>query len=433
MANWFKALSLSHKTAPLAIREQVALNEGEIKTLSLKLKELFELQELLIVSTCNRTELYYSADAQSAEIDLSQELIKLLCIEKGLLDASQYLPYFQVMNDAETATRHLFEVATGLHSKVVGDLQIPNQVKQAYQWSADVNCAGPFLHRLLHTVFFTNKRVAQETGFRDGAASVSYATVELIEELTRNLAQPKVLVVGLGEIGADVVKNLADKEFAQITLTNRTRAKAETLATNRSLPGQSIRIADFADLETELRQADVVVSSVRLDQPLITKTLLTGLNRLQFQYFIDLSVPRSIEPEVEEVPGVLLYAIDDIRTKSEEALQRRLASIPQVQALIDEALVGFADWSREMVVSPTIQKFKNALEQIRKDELSRHLKNLTAEEADKLDKITAGLIQKIIKFPVLNLKAACKRGDADQLADVLSELFDLEKQAQESR
>jgi glutamyl-tRNA reductase len=428
MANGFKAISLSHKTAPLAVREQVALHQSEIKALSLKLKELFELTELLIVSTCNRTEVYYAAEA-----DLSEPIAKLLCIEKGLAEPSQYLPYFQPMLESEEAVRHLFEVATGLHSKVVGDLQIPNQVKQAYQWAADVNCAGPFLHRLLHTVFFTNKRVAQETSFRDGAASVSYATVELIQELTRHLVQPKVLVVGLGEIGADVVKNLVDQEFAQLTLTNRTRAKADALATNRALPGQPIRVVDFADLDDELRQADVIVSSVRLPEPLITKQRLGGLNRLQFQYLIDLSVPRSIEADLEEVPGVLLYAIDDIKTRSEEALQKRLAAIPQVQALIDEALTGFNDWSREMVVSPTIQKFKQALEQIRRDELARHLKNLTAEEADKVDKITAGIIQKIIKFPVLNLKAACKRGDADQLADVLTELFDLERQAQETR
>ena len=127
------------------------------------------------------------------------------------------------------AVRHLFEVCVGLHSQVVGDMQIPNQVKQSYQWSADMDMAGPFLHRLMHTIFFTNKRVAQETPFRDGAASVSYAAVELIDELVGEHQNPNVLVIGLGEIGTDVCKNLEARKLTNITLCNRTQTKADDL------------------------------------------------------------------------------------------------------------------------------------------------------------------------------------------------------------
>ena len=418
MQNTFKAFSLSHKSAPLSVREQVALTESEVKDFSIKIKDLFGIQECLVVSTCNRTEVYYAS-----ERDFTTDLIKTLLIQKGIFETESYFVHFQQFNVQEEAVKHLFYVATGLDSKVIGDLQIPNQIKQSYQVSADLNMAGPFLHRLMHTIFFSNKRVAQETSFRDGAASTSYAAVALTEGLTQNINNPKVLILGLGEIGIDVCKNMADKEFAQITVMNRTRAKAEKIAA-----GRNFSIADFSDLEREVRRSDVIISSVMIDKPLITKALIEKIGILTYKYFIDLSVPRSIEDSVEEISGALVYNIDSLRERADEALRIRMAAIPEVERIIEEAIVGFNDWSREMVVSPTINKLKNALEQIRKEEISRHLKNLTAEESERIEKITMGIVQKIMKSPVLNLKAACKRGDADQLVDVINELFDLEKQ-----
>jgi glutamyl-tRNA reductase len=182
--------------------------------------------------------------------------------------------------------------------------------------------AGPFLHRLMHTIFFANKRVAQETAFRDGAASTSYAAVALTEEMTQNIALPKVLILGLGEIGIDVCKNMADKEFAEITVMNRTRAKAEAIA-----EGHNFRIADFVDMEEEIKRADVIISSVMIDKPLITKEMIQSMEILTFKYFIDLSVPRSVEENLEEIPGVLVYNIDTLRQRADEALQTRLESI----------------------------------------------------------------------------------------------------------
>lgn len=419
MYNQFKSVSISFQTAPLEIREQIALNEEEAKALMLRLKDFFEVSDVLVVSTCNRTEIYYASPQ-----NLNAEFTSLLLIHKGLTDTEYYAPYFEHHVSNGQAVRHLFEVATGLHSQVVGDMQIPNQIKQAYQWAADLHMAGPFLHRLMHTIFFANKRVAQETCFRDGAASVSYAAVELVDTLTIN---PKILVVGLGEIGTDVCKNLIQKANIDITLVNRTRAKAEQLAEKRGF-----RVADFADLETELRRADVIISSLKLDQPYFTKSMVKSLGGLTYKYFIDLSVPRSVEPEVEQVAGIMLYNVDTIRARANAALTRRLDAVPAVRNIIEESIVEFNDWSKEMIVSPTINKLKNTLEQIRQEEMARFTKSLTEEEAAKMDRITSSMMQKIIKLPVLQLKAACKRGEAETLIDVLNDLFDLEKKTVQS-
>ena len=413
----FKSVSLSHRTAPLAIREMLALNEDESKGFYVKCKDLFGLNELLIVSTCNRTEFYYTSDR-----DISTDLTKAFLIEKGLSNTAEYLGYFKQMDETEDSLRHLFEVATGLQSKVVGDLQIPNQIKKAYQQAADLNMAGPYLHRLMHTIFYSNKRVAQETSFRDGAASVSYATVALAEELSQALPHPKVLILGLGEIGLDVCKNMEEKDFAEFTIMNRTIEKAEKIAAGKEL----FRVAPITDLWKEIAAADIIISSVRTDSPIITQAEIKKLQLLSFKYFIDLSVPRSIEEGIEKINGVLLYNIDTLKERADEALATRLASIPDVRTIIEESIVSFNDWSKEMEVSPTIHKLKNALEQIRKEEMNRHMKGLTKEETEKLEKITAGLVQKIIKQPIIHLKAACKRGDSDKMVDVLNDLFNLE-------
>ena len=226
-----------------------------------------------------------------------------------------------------------------------------------------------------------------------------------------------------GEIGADVCRNLTKRHVTNVTLCNRTRSKAEDLA--REL---NVRFADFDQLAAEIQRADVIISAVQRDEPLFTPTLLRDVTVLTYKYFIDLSVPRSVDAAVEQIPGVLVYNIDHIRTRTDEALNRRLASIPQVEAIIVQATAEFGDWAKEMMVSPTINKLKNALEQIRKEEIARHLKHLSPDESERMDKITRGIMQKVLKLPVLQLKAACKRGEAETLIDVLNDLFNLDGQ-----
>lgn len=420
MHQLFRAVSITYKNSPVAVREQLALSADEVRPLLRRMKELTGAQDLLILSTCNRTEVYYSHEA-----DLSDELVKLLSLAKGISVSDDLNRYFVRYDRTSEAVRHLFRVAMGLESQVVGDLQIANQIKQAYQAAADEDTASPFLHRLLHSIFFTNKRVSQETAFRDGAASVSYVATELVSDLATEFVHPKILVVGLGEIGQDVCKNLGERRLAdaEVTLMNRTAARAEAVA-----QPLGFRTRPLDELAAAVAAADVVVSSAAVAEPLITEAHLGTAASPGHKYFVDLSVPRSVSPAMERAAGVLVYTIDDLQNKADETLQKRLAAVPRVEAIIGEALADFDQWAQEMEVSPTIQRLKQALEQIRQEEMARYLKGLDETEAARMDKVTKGMMQKIIKLPVLQLKAACRRGEAETLIDVLNDLFDLEQQ-----
>ena len=411
----FKALSLSYKHAPVEVREVVALDEASIRKLLHQAREVLGLQEMMVVSTCNRTELYYTN-----EKELTNELINLLGICKGRTDLKDYKAYFEQINNAEKASEHLFRVSMGIESQVVGDIQISNQIKNAYQWAADAQLAGPFLHRLMHTIFFTNKRVQQETNFRDGAASVSYAAAELVEELSTNLHDARVLVLGLGEIGQEVSKNLHHTGIENIRITNRTYKKAEDLGT-----ALGFEVVDFKTVDEQIEWADIIISSVAKPEFINLKSLEPKMGAT-FKYMLDLSMPRSISPEVENLPGAILYNIDEIRNRTDEVVEKRKASIPDVESIISEALESFDVWREEMLVSPTIHKLKGALEQIRKEELAHFAKKMDEEQLKLMEQVTKRMMQKVINVPVLQLKAACKRGEAETLMDVLNDIFQLE-------
>jgi len=413
MHQLLKAVCLTHHKAPINVREQFALSEQESKDFLVYLKDVFQISEGLVVSTCNRTEIYYCA-----EESLDQKIIQALVAFKANTALEAHTNLFECM-EYDKAVRHLFDVSLGLDAQILGDIQVSNQMKKAYQWAADAQMAGAFLHRLLHSIFFTHKRVSQETSFRDGAASTSYAAVELLNEISFSLHEPKILVLGVGEIGADVCRNLKGK-YNNVTICNRTLSKATTLAEECGF-----QTVDFESVWTQIEEADVIISSVATN--FITENSLKNMAIHSHKYFIDLSVPRSIEPAIENIAGCMVYDIDHLETKTNETLQRRQAQVPAVKQIVEEAIADFENWAKEMEISPTIQKLKNALEQIRKEEISKYSKKLTDQEAELIDKITGNLVQKIMKMPVLQLKAACKRGEAETLIDVLNDLFDLEK------
>jgi glutamyl-tRNA reductase len=409
----FRAISLSYKKAPVEIREIISIDQNTIKELLGEIASILPVSEALILSTCNRTEVYYSS-----EQNLDEQIVKLIALKKGIDTSKSYFSYFQPF-DGLNAVQHLFRVALGLEAQVVGDLQISNQVKHAYQWSADANLAGPFLHRLMHTIFFSSKRVVQETSFRDGAASVSYAASELIQSLAANIVDPKVLIVGIGEIGADVCRHLSETQLS-VSICNRSIDKAQALALEC---GQ--KVIDFNDLDQALVNHDIVISSVARSTPIISKENFASKFN-SFKYLIDLSIPRSINPELGHTKGFTLFNIDEISEKASAAVEKRKASIPNVETIINEAITELEDWSKEMEVSPTIHKLKSALEQIRQEELTRHLKNASPELEEFAERFSKSITQKIIKLPVLQLKAACKRGEAETLIDLLNNLFDLD-------
>ncbi|AKQ45104.1 glutamyl-tRNA reductase [Rufibacter radiotolerans] len=422
MQNQFKVLTLSYKQAPIAVREAVSLNEIGCRNLLDKIKDFTQAQDVLVLSTCNRTEVYYSAEA-----DYSRELMELIAIEKGIFDTQKISPYFKHLTQPQEALQHLFQVALGLESQVVGDMQIMNQVKNAYQWASDSGTVSPFLHRLMHTIFFTNKRVVNETAFKDGAASVSYATVELVEELTRYMVAPKVLMIGVGEIGANVCDNFQKSALQHITIANRTHHKAVDLAVKCNA-----RAIYWENVWEEMAQADVVISSVPGDCFFISKERVEKMGEAAPSFFVDLSMPRSIDNNLQELAGTKVYNIDNIRNRATQALEIRLAAIPAVQEIIQEAMAEFETWTKEMSMSPALQQFKNRLEEIRQRELARYVKSMGAQEKELVDTITKNILNKIVKMPALELKAACQRGESEALIEGLSALFNLESEPQKA-
>lgn len=302
-------------------------------------------------------------------------------------------------------------------------MQILNQVKKAYQWAAEADMAGPFLHRLLHTIFYTNKRVVNETAFFDGAASVAYATVEMVEELTRSLYNPRVLMIGVGEIGATVCDNFGKSTIRDIRIANRTHHKALELAQKTGA-----RAVYWEQVWDEIRQADVVISSVPGDCFFISKQAVEAQGQTSAKFFLDLSMPRSIDSELSSLPGVQVYNIDMIRNRTTAALERRLAAVPQVKSIVAQAMSEFSSWTREMAMSPALQQFKNRLEEIRQQEIARYLKKLGEEEKELVEAITKNILNKIVKLPALELKSACLRGESEALLEGLSTLFNLEQQ-----
>lgn len=420
MQESMKAISLSHNKASVEIRERVHLNDETSRALLSQLREVFGLEEAFVLSTCNRTEVYYS----SAK-DLSLDILKVLCIEKGLDNHQSFVPYFEFITDEETVVRHLFRVSMGLESQVIGDLQISNQVKTSYAAAAELEMAGPFLHRLLHTIFHANKQVQQETAYRDGAASISYACGELVKDLIQAHQEASVLVIGVGEMGRDVARNLG-KGVSRLAVVNRTDVKAQELANEIDA-----EFVPYDRLYDVLNEFTVIVSAVSGDAPIIRGEHFQNHSRFDQKFLVDLCVPRSIHPEVEKVSGFVVYDIDEIKTQTDKTIERRKAAIPAVEAIIENEMSGFRVWRKELGISPVIQRFKEALEDIRKEEMARYLKKCTAEEVKLMEAVTKGMVNKIIKLPVLQLKAACKRGEEESLAEVLNDLFNLEPKAVE--
>ncbi len=417
MKETLHVVSLSHENASLEIRELIYLPENVCRTLAMQFQEILGIQECLVFSTCNRTEVYYLA-----ENDLSHEVIGLLFVAKGIVKTDTLVSAFRIINDEETAIRYLFEVSLGMHATVLGDLQIAGQVKQAYAAAHELKMAGPFLHRLMHTIFHANKRVQQETAFRDGAASVSYAAAELIHELTAHLARPSVLVIGLGEMGTDAARNLDLDQIGTLALANRTIDKT------RNLAGElGAQVLPLEEIHAHLGRFDVVLTALGVDTPFLHAAHFQGQKST---VLIDLGVPRNIDPAVDQIPSVVRYDIDDIHARTSETLARREQALYFVAEIVSQEVAGFIAWREELVISPAIQRLKEALEQIRQEELGRALKKASPQERQLVEQVTQSMLNKILRIPVMQLKAACKRGDQDSLVDMLTDLFDLEKTRQ---
>lgn len=410
-----KAVILKHQNASVEIRELFHYEAEQIEELLLKIQELLGLNEFFVISTCNRTEVYYIS-----EQNFDSQLIKILCHLKGIFEVENYVKYFTFYHDPHQVLTHLFSVSVGLESVVLGDLQIIHQVKQAYILANQYKLVGPFFHRMFHAIFHVNKRVQNETNLKNGSASVAYVGAEICYELIQNLHQPKILVLGLGEMGKNLSENLMDNFGVEhLYISNRSIEKC--IQFNEKY---SASIIPFEDLKTTLQDFDIVVSAISVNEPFILPDEFQ--NSFKTHYFIDLGVPRSVHPELEKL-GNVIFNIDDIQYRVNEALETRKQSIPKVKQIIEEEVKTLVEWSKELSISPVIQQIKEALDQIRKEELSKYMNKVDEQSMKFMEEITQSMVQKIIKYPVLQLKAACKRGQEETLIEALKELFIIEK------
>ncbi len=410
-----KAIILTHKIAPVNVRELIHYDSTQIESLVLNIQELLGLTEFFVISTCNRTEVYYLS-----ENILDKELISVLCHQKGIFNVQDYEQYFVSINSPYEALVHLFSVAVGLESVVLGDLQIIHQVKQAYITANQFKTVGPFFHRMFHAIFHANKRIQNETELKNGSASVAFAGAEICYELLQNLNQPKILVLGLGEIGSHLAENLIDNfGVNELFVSNRSIEKSQIFAQR-----YSVQIIPFEEIKHKICEFDIIISAISVHEPFITPDLLK--NSTKTHHFIDLGVPRTIHDDVEKL-GSIIFNIDDIQYRVNEALEIRKKSIPKAKNIVEEEVKALLEWSKELSISPVIQQIKEALDQIRKEELSKYFNKVDEQSLRFMEEITQSMIQKIIKYPVLQLKAACKRGDEETLVEALKELFTIEK------
>mgnify|MGYP003668784434 CR=1 FL=1 len=408
----FHAITLSYKLCPIAYREVFSFNKERISRLLNAIQSIVKTEDLFIISTCNRTEIYYTS-----KIELDEPILRLVGLEAGMV-SNKYFNFF-ISLKGKAAIRHLYHVALGLDSMLVGDMQIINQVKQSYQQAADLGMIGTFGHRLLHSIFNTNKRVNQETKFREGNSSLASAAVSRAKEFATQFHHPKIVVVGLGEIGSTVSENLK-KIKGSVTLINRTLHKAEELANKYNFSYGSIQ-----DLDNHISNADIIISAVRCEKPIINSENLIPKD-VRHQLMIDLSVPRSIGEDMSKVNGIHIINIDELVQQTKETKLLRESKIIEVNQLIEEAIAELKDWNKKNQFSPVIKQFKAALEEIRKQEVSRYLGKLEDSNELVIENMTKNIIQKIIKLPVLQLKNKSEVYESEKLTDSLKTLFDLD-------
>ncbi len=413
MTEVFKVLSINHKLAPVEIREQFTMNPDECSDFLCLLRDTFGLSEGLVISTCNRTEIYFYHDNLT-----NTEVYKLLCATKAIRSSGGFEEYF-VFQEGTDAINHLYNVAIGLDSQVLGDIQIFGQVKQSYQTATDLEMAGPFLHRLMHSIFNVHKKVSQQTKFKTGAASISYNAVKLLSSNTMLSKDVKILISGTGSIGAATAKNLLKCGYTHVTLTNRTIAKAQEIGKVCGFD-----VIGFENHKSYLQNYDVLVSSVGFADFYSAKDLkIAGLVAA-----IDLSAPRSIANN-SNTTNLRLFDIDDVGNMRDDTLSIRTSEVEKVKEIIQSGMMEFVSWSEEMSATGSIKTFKNSLEKIRKDCIKANLKRMSSKELQMVELVTSQFINKIVQKPIIKLKQECKRDNADQLSEVLIELFDLNQES----
>jgi glutamyl-tRNA reductase len=383
----FYAIGLSYKKADADMRGKFSLDTIAKEKLLHQAKSE-GIQALLVTSTCNRTEIYGFAQHPF-------QLIKLLCENsQGTVEDFQKVAY---VYKGKEAVSHMFRVGTGLDSQILGDFEIISQLKMAFSQSKELGLDNNFFERLVNSVIQASKKIKTDTEISSGATSVSFASVQYIFKNIDDIANKNILLFGTGKIGRNTCENLVKHtKHEQITLINRTKDKAEKLA--RKL---NVIVKDYADLQLELRKADVVVVATGAQNPTIDKAILNLKKPL---LILDLSIPKNVNPNVQEVEGVTLVHMDHLSQMTDETLEKRKLHIPAAEAIIQEIENEFFAWTKQRKFAPTIHALKEKLNSIKESELKVQRKKDSNFNEEQADIITSRIIQKITNHFANHLK-----------------------------
>jgi glutamyl-tRNA reductase len=415
-------VGISHRTAPVDLRERVDFQARGVAAALRALADRGSAREAVVVSTCNRAELYVACDEANAT---RQDLVHFVSDFNGI-PSTDIAPHVYEVIDLDVA-RHLFRVAAGLDSLVMGEPQILGQVKDAHTYATDAHTAGPVLNRLFHASFAVGKRVRTETGLGSGAVSVSYAAVALARKIFGDLAGRTVVVVGAGEMGKLTAIHMKSHGVQHVTIVSRTMAHAARTA--EAIGGASA--APWEELDAVVGGSDIVITATGAAAPILTKAHVETIMRPRRNrplFIIDIAMPRDVEAAAGEIEQVFLYNIDDLQATVRENLARRATEVARAETIVNEEVEKFGAWFRSRGAIPTVVALRERFEAIRRAELERldfKLSSLPPEARARVDEITHLIVEKLLLTPTEQLKSLSDAETVGAYSEALTRLFDL--------
>jgi glutamyl-tRNA reductase len=416
---------LSHRTAPVALREQLAVEEDKLRELLRDVGATGALGEAVVLSTCNRVEVYGVAEAPGEARTVA---FRHLCRYRGL-DLAAVEPALYTHTEAD-AVRHAFRVASSLDSMMVGEPQILGQVKDAFALAQACETVGPILHALFTQAFAVAKKVRTETEIGRHAVSVSFAAVELARKIFAGLGGKAVLLVGAGKMGELAARHLVEHGAFPIYVVNRTWARAQELA--RALAGTAV---PWAELETAMAAVDIVITSTGAPEPIVTRRAVARImhgRRNRPLFFIDIAVPRDVEEGVGALDDVYCYDIDAMRQVVDANLRERQREAQRAEALVEREVGKFLSRLSEVEVVPTIVSLRQRLEAIREGEVRKALARLpdaSEETRATIEALSTAIVNKILHAPITKLRESSRAGAGRSWTEMVHELFGLGRKA----
>jgi glutamyl-tRNA reductase len=419
---------LSHRSAPVELRERLAVGPAEVPERLLALREAVGLEECALLATCNRFEVYAVTDDRSDhEGGWQERLFQHLAGQSGVSEA-RLQPHLYCL-EGTTAVRHMFRVASGLDSMVVGENQVLSQIKEALSLGQSAGTARAVLQSCFRHAIEAGKRGRTETEIARGAVSISWAAVQLAQQIFGRRQARTALIVGAGETSEQTARLLLAQGIAsRLLVCNRTWERAAELAGD--LSGEAV---PFDRLEDALARADIVVSSTGASRPILTCAMLrhaVHARRGRTIFLIDTAVPRDVEPSAGELDDVYLYNIDDLQAVVQKSLAVRQSEVERVEAIVEEEVRRFSVWLRTQEVGPTIAALQQRAEAIREGELERlrnRLSHLPAEDVKAVEATVRGVVNKLLHRPIVHLREAAASGNGYHEVESIRAMFGLDE------